>query len=174
MLSTVVLLTASVLVGQAGGGDAKFDKLKVLMPIIGTWEQTLPTNDKGQTWQTQHTYRWAGNRKCIEGEVKFRMVNTDQGWGTVMQVFFIWSQNTEQIEKYQINTWGGGVTVDKWNPKEEGVFTVERVSTSRDNAETGDTMVTITIEEMTTKVTNRKSANGDALEDEKRVQTRIK
>ena len=175
MLTTSLLLAASIIVGQAEGTNVKYEKLKVLMPIIGTWQRTLPMNDKGQTWEVQKTYTWAANQKCIEGEVKFRMANTDQGWGTVMRQFFIWNQKTEQIEMYQINTWGGGAKVEQWIPKGNGVFTVDRISDTREkDKETGDTTATITIEDMTTKTTNRKSADGETLEDEEFVLTRIK
>ena len=175
MLSTTLLLAASIVVGQADDTDIKYEKLKALMPIIGTWHRVLPVSAQGQRWETQHIYTWAANKKCIEGDVRLRAANTDGAWGTVSRRYFVWNLKTEQIEQYQINTWGGGVKVQAWIPRGSGVFTVDHITdTKKQDAETSDTTVTITFEDMTTVSTNRKSADGEKLEDEELVLQRIR
>ena len=79
MLSTTLLLAASMVVGQAAQPDIKYEKLKVLEPIIGTWTASGTYEAGASKWEAIASYSWSASQMAIEGEAKVRTgkVNED-------------------------------------------------------------------------------------------------
>lgn len=179
-----VFVWAGVLAATCVAQDAtrwvnpRYEKLKVLEPIIGTWTfvRTYPGSEAKSEVQT--TYSWSPSKGMITSTSRTRHaadgdLSQAQEWieGGPF-VFFVWNEKTNRIESHGLYTLAGFADVCAVTCREDGSFESSPTHEDFDAVLSKDVM-TISGNEMRVKSTNRRSPSGEALEDREEVHTRI-
>ena len=170
MLSTAVLMAASMVAGQAEEPNVEYEKLKLLMPAMGDWGgvRELPS---GGTGETMITFSFLPGNKIIRHDIRNRWAKPNEDiakkeWYTRRHALFIWNPQKKPIEEHQFDVRSGRASVVRWTPKGDGVFALDLVSSTREGEKGGgDIKMTFSSDRWTMETTNRKDPDGNALDD---------
>ena len=158
--------------------NPKYEKLKVLEPIIGTWTfvRTYPGSEAKSEVQT--TYSWSPSKGMITSTSRTRHA-ADGDLGKAQEwieggpfIFFVWNEKTNRIESHGLYTLAGNAGVYAVTCRDDGSFESSPTHENFDTVLSKDVM-TIKGNEMRIKSTNRRDPSGETLEDSEQVSTRI-
>jgi hypothetical protein len=168
------LLIGSLLVGpQAFGQDdaeenIHYERLKVLEPIIGTWSARRTDSRTGAENEQQTTYRWSATKRMIIGDSIRRDITDGQAgpWNEGGPRFcYVWNQYLKCIEVYAFYTMAGVAAVSRLIEKGDGEFEWSETQMTTDDWPTASITMTISDDEIVMKGRNRKSVDGEELDD---------
>jgi hypothetical protein len=146
--------------------NVRYERLKVLEPIIGTWASTGTDQQTRQQTETVTTYSWSPSKKMIVSASRQRQANIGEDLSTQKwndggpRIFFVWNSDSACIEQVCLFTGVGRATVHKVISKGEGVFELTRIHPAP-SSDTNDAFVyfmTLTSTELSRGVTNPKDA----------------
>ncbi len=158
--------------------NPRYEKLKVLEPIIGTWTFVRTYTGIPAKSEVQTTYTWSPSKGMITSTSRTRHaengdLSQTQEWieGGPF-IFFVWNEKTNRIESHGLYTLAGFADVYAVTCREDGSFESSPTHEDFDAVLSKDVM-TIKGNEMRIKSTNQRSPSGETLEDREEVYTRI-
>lgn len=155
--------------------NVHYERLKVLEPIIGTWYSAMPNRQTGGQIEQRTTYRWiATKRMIIADSVRREIADGEPGPWTEggPRFHLVWNQKLECIEIYSFATLAGWAFVERVLPKGDNEFELISTQVTVDRGTANMTM-TISDEEILWKLRNRKSVDGEALDDQEVILKRV-
>jgi hypothetical protein len=135
LFASAVAMT-SLCHGQAPEDEnVHYDNLKVLEPMIGTWQFKFGDADAGAhgVWET--SFAWTPNKRTIATMTRNRRADkgeniTTKDWLTKNVGMYVWNTELGCIESYDVDQETGVAFVSKLCPTGEGAFEFEHVRAS--------------------------------------------
>lgn len=183
-LSMLFVIGAFAVGSLAHGQEAKeeenirYEKLKALEPIIGTWSAGWTNDEKREQSEIQTTYSWSTTKKMILCVTKIRTAKTGEDLAKQDWVeggpryFYIWNTKSGCIEQYSLYPGIGEAAVSKVEPKGGSKFEITVIHAATDVIR-GDAVVTVTQDELLTKIFNRQGDDGEKWDDIEMVSKRV-
>ena len=149
--------------------NVHYEKLKVLEPMIGTWQMTWADEETGTQGLWELNFSWTPSKRVIAATTKTRRAEkgediTKKAWLTRNTGWYVWNSESQWIENYHVNQETGLASVSKLSPTGNGAFESEQIRASA-NTGTSRTTVKCVGDEMHWAFVNRKSPTGEAQKD---------
>jgi hypothetical protein len=160
--------------------NLEYEKLKVLEPLIGTWQIEWTNDETGVKGQAKVEISWSETKKMVRQKQFMRTAEpgadlVEQEWNARADRCYLWNHNTKRIEQVNINERSGWVITREVKPSGGGVFVMPAISGS--NEVTGDRiLVTYKVEKDSHTVTlsNRTDDEGNPRDDFVYTMQRVK
>lgn len=156
----------------------RYEKLKVLEPIIGSWTFVRTYAGSDARTEVQTTYCWSPTKAMITSTSRSRHAadgDLSQAHDWIEGgpfVYFVWNEKTQRIESHGLYTLAGFADVYAVTCKEDGSFESSPTHEEFDAVLSKD-VITIKGDEMRIKSTNQRGPSGETFEDSEAVYTRI-
>jgi hypothetical protein len=176
-LAAVVTTGFSYAQDPAASEHPAYEKLKVLEGFVGEWHGKTVNEENNVTQERRATTSWSDSKGVLIVQSQVRRAAEDeditkQKWRESERGYYIWNQAKQRIEFISVQLWWGASTSYEVRPKEDGVVDYRMISTSLD-AE-WKLSVVMAKDKYTIKVSNRKDAQGEPLDDFERTMERVK
>ena len=100
MLTSALLITASLVLGQAEKPQSNFEHLKALDSVTGEWIGTVQTEDGSEPIEVLLSYEWVLNKNVQLGVLS---IKRDDEKIEALRVMRVWDAATKQIKVFVVS-----------------------------------------------------------------------
>jgi hypothetical protein len=176
-LLTAVLAIATIACGglataqeEMDSEQAEYQHLKVLEPMVGNYHAEWTNDEAGEKWETELTISWNDSKNMLIVESKNRALEPatnrpKSDWIPFLRQYFVWNHQEKRMELIDVRAWSGTVDVSEVAAKGNGVFAYSMIRTTGRPGGQGDVTMTATEHDLTAKIINIRTPDGESLDD---------
>jgi hypothetical protein len=169
-LLVTVLACSPLLAQEAEDADnVEFQKLKVLEPILGIYHWAW-SNDEGEH-ESLLTISWNVSKKAMIATRQARHADTKETLSLKPwidqedRVYYFWNHAEDRIESVRVAPYTAEYSINEVMAEGDGEFTLKFIRSTDPSQPRATMKMVATDDSLTFKISNRKNAAGDPLED---------